>query len=238
MIVSKYLKLIIACAMATAITLTACAQQAQTPAANTKPEPSKYGGTLKIGLPAAPTSLDSFVMVTGPAGTIWKAYGLTLVRWVGKNDREATVAPCLAKTWELSPDGFTYTFHLQEGIKWQNTPLMKGREFTADDLAYFYGRVNDPANRYQSRPNLDIKSFEAVDKYTFKITNNNKNPGFMAYMAHGAGIVQPKEAVEAPGGVEKNWAGAGPFILTDYEKESKAILKKNSDYFDTGRPYL
>src|SRR3546814_1969405 len=37
--------------------------------------------------------------------------------------------PGLAKSWEVSPDGLAYTFHLQEGVKWHD-----GKPFTADDV--------------------------------------------------------------------------------------------------------
>src|SRR3546814_11972420 len=39
--------------------------------------------------------------------------------------------PGLAKSWEVSPDGLAYTFHLQEGVKWHD-----GKPFTADDVVF------------------------------------------------------------------------------------------------------
>jgi peptide/nickel transport system substrate-binding protein len=39
------------------------------------------------------------------------------------------IEPCLAETWEISPDQLTYTFHLRHGVKWHD-----GVPFTADDV--------------------------------------------------------------------------------------------------------
>ena len=39
--------------------------------------------------------------------------------------------PGLAKSWEVSPDGLAYTFHLQQGVQWHD-----GKPFTADDVVF------------------------------------------------------------------------------------------------------
>ena len=46
----------------------------------------------------------------------------------------------LAETWEMSPDGLTYTFHLRDGITWSN-----GEPVTANDFVYGWRRLVDPA---------------------------------------------------------------------------------------------
>lgn len=232
---------LIGCILTVVILLTSCAAPtAKTPSAsNTSTEP-KYGGTLRVGYATAPTNLDSFVVGVVPGATngVIKTFAQTLVRWEGTSDRGATVAPLLAKSWEVSPDGYTWTFHLQEGVKYQNAAPMNGREFTADDVVYYTKRIMDPANKQASRSTLDAKSIEAVDKYTVKITNNSKSPGFLAYMAHGYYVPIPKEIVEAPGGADKNTVGTGAFTMSDYSRDTKAVLKKNPDYWEKGKPYL
>jgi peptide/nickel transport system substrate-binding protein len=225
---------IVACVLTVVIALTACAQPAKQAATPASIGP-KMGGTIRIGIPTGPISLDSFIAGTGG---IVKIFGEPVIQWTGKNDIEAVVAPLIAKSWEISPDGLTYTFHLQEGVKWQNIPPVNGRELTADDFTYHLNRIIDPANRFNGRLTMDMKSAVAVDKYTFKVTTNKPSPGFLAYCAGGTLVPYAKEVVGAPGGADKNWVGTGPFILTDYVKDSKAILKKNPDYWQKGKPYL
>jgi peptide/nickel transport system substrate-binding protein len=233
---------LIAIIVISSLVLASCATPA--PAKTTAPAPvaaePKSGGILKVGIRTIPPSLDTFVAGLTATATyaIFKTFNQTLARWDGKNDREAVAAPLLAKSWEVSPDGLTYTFHLREGVKWQNVPPGNGREVTADDWAYHFNRLADPANKHQARTTLDMKSCEAVDKYTFKVTTNQKAPGFLAYVAGSTLAPTPKEVVEAPGGAEKNWVGTGPFILTEYVRDVKAVFKKNPNYWDTGKPYL
>ena len=55
-------------------------------------------------------------------------------------DGEAQIVPGLAESWEISDDGLTYTFHLREGVTFQN-----GDPFTADDVVFTVNRMMDPA---------------------------------------------------------------------------------------------
>ena len=73
--------------------------------------------------------------------------------------------PCLATSWEISPDKLTYTFHLRHGVKWHD-----GQPFTADDVKYTYDKVQDPKT---DCPFLrlyfnTIKSCEVLDPYTVR----------------------------------------------------------------------
>ena len=46
--------------------------------------------------------------------------------------------PGLAKSWETSEDGLTWTFDIRTGVKWSD-----GEALTAADIAYTYNRVLD-----------------------------------------------------------------------------------------------
>jgi peptide/nickel transport system substrate-binding protein len=225
--------------LAAAIMLSACSQPAKSPApAAPTPGQPKYGGILKVGLNGALANIDMFTNMVGGTAVITKVYGQTLVRWQGKSDMGAVIVPLLAKSWEVTPDGLTWTFHLQEGVKFQNIPPVNGRELTAEDFVYHLNRINDPANKQATRITLDMKNIELVDKYTFKVTTNRQNPGLLVYLAHALDVPYPKEVVEAPGGAEKNWVGTGAFIMTDAQKDTKMTFKKNPDYWEKGKPYL
>jgi peptide/nickel transport system substrate-binding protein len=228
----------LACIMMAALVLAACATPAKAPSMAPATSEPRSGGTLRLAISQVPTSLDPFIAGVNSPGSIAvnKIFNSTLVQWKGANDSEAVLAPALAKSWETSPDGQTYTFHLQEGVKWQNVPPVNGREFTADDVKYHLDRIKDPANKYQMRASMDIKSTEVVDKYTVKVTTNSKVPGYVVYCCFDMPV--PKEVVEAPGGADKNWVGTGAFILTEYQPNVKAVFKKNPDYWEKGKPYL
>lgn len=56
-----------------------------------------------------------------------------------KYDIDGNLKPCLAKSYDLSDDGCTYTFHLKDGLKWSD-----GRLLTAEDFVCGFQRVADP----------------------------------------------------------------------------------------------
>src|SRR6186997_2242112 len=55
---------------------------------------------------------------------------------------DAKVVPGLAKSWDVSPDGITYTFHLRSGVKFHN-----GTPFTAKSVVSTFMRVLDPKTK-------------------------------------------------------------------------------------------
>lgn len=199
-----------------------------------------YGGTLRIAIPLAPIAMDTVKAGTnnGSLG-VYKTYNETLYKWSGRNNFDEKTAPWLATSYEISPDGYVWTFKLRQGVKWQNIPPVNGREFTADDVVYHWTRILDPKTRSPIRPTVSaVTNVEAVDKYTVKFTCKEKIPGFLAYIiGPNAGVV-PREVVEAEGGQERNWVGTGAFILKEYQEKVKAVFVKNPDYWDKGKPYL
>src|SRR3954447_18757988 len=70
--------------------------------------------SLVVGMPIEPPGLDP---------TIAAPVAIREVTWVNlyeglvRIDRDGRVQPLLAKSWEIAPDGLTYTFHLQSGVK-------------------------------------------------------------------------------------------------------------------------
>ncbi|MES1170674.1 MAG: ABC transporter substrate-binding protein, partial [Leifsonia sp.] len=78
------------------------------------------------------------------------------------------VQPLLAKSWDISADGKTYTFHLRDGVTWQD-----GVPFTSADVVWSLENASNavgvqsagPLQRYQA-------TFTAVDKLTVKVSLN------------------------------------------------------------------
>src|SRR5690606_25835873 len=102
-----------------------------TPTPEPPPEPQP-GGTLIIGRPAEIQGLDPH---KNPSFTSLRFYELvynTLVRL----DENMQVAPELAASWEISPDGMQYTFHLVEGVKFHD-----GNTMTSADVKASYERI-------------------------------------------------------------------------------------------------
>ena len=54
-------------------------------------------------------------------------------------DKDSNVIPAIAESWDVSPDGLSYTFHIREDAKWSN-----GEPVRAQDFVFAWRRLADP----------------------------------------------------------------------------------------------
>ena len=92
----------------------------------------KPGGVLRAAFSADPAGFDP---VRGPSGmshvVIEQVYA-TLMNL----DPDAKPYPDIAESYEISPDGLQYTFHLRKNVTFHN-----GDELTADDVKFSFDRL-------------------------------------------------------------------------------------------------
>lgn len=140
-------------------------------------------------------------------------------------DGDLRLQPELAESWEVSPDGMSYTYHLRKGVKFHDDPCFnngKGREFTSQDVVYSFTRICDARTRtlgaeyfkekvrgakeyydasIEAQANnapskvANIPGFVAVDKHTFRIDLVKPFAPFEFYVTLGVTLIHPKEAV-------------------------------------------
>jgi len=191
----------------------------------------KAGGTLVIGLESAPVGgLDPHLTTSYQSLSIYEnIYGSLLTL-----DDKMQLVPDLAVSWD-TPDPKTYIFHLRQGVLFHN-----GREFVADDVKYSFERLIDPktaaplASWYAS-----IASIEVVDKYTVKFNLKQPDVWLLSNLAHRRpSSIIPKEVVEQNGDLKNVAVGTGPFMLAEWVPGSRAVLKRNPNYYKKGLPYL
>lgn len=184
----------------------------------------QVGGNFVIATTAAVDSLNPIAAVSG----LWplQFVGGTLV---SKDPSTGKIVPYLAQSWTVSDDGLEYTFKLREDVKFHD-----GSPMTADDYAWSIQQMLDPANKsycgsvvYQG-----VKSAEAVDKSTLKITLASPNFYFLNTMS-GAGCGEPLSkayAEKAGDNLAKQPVGVGPFKVTSWEPGVKVVLERNPDF--------
>src|SRR3989338_3968064 len=95
-----------------------------------KPVVGTYGGSLRLTTTAPPKTFNNHMAKEVPTTAItgWIFEGLTTI-----NGITVKVEPLLASTWDISPDGQTYTFYLRKDVKW-----FDGKPFTADDVVFTF----------------------------------------------------------------------------------------------------
>lgn len=189
------------------------------------------GGILKIGA-GAPKVLDPALGSTDAE----ILFNHNIYDYLVDVLPDSSIAPNLAKEWKISADGLTYTFTLQEGVKFQD-----GSDFSSADVVFTFQRlvtVKSPA------VNL-LGEFEvsAPDAKTAVFTLKAPNADFLYGIGNQLSLII-KNGTEKPNELatgDKPYAhfnGTGPFILTEYKDGESATLSKNPNYWKAGQPLL
>jgi len=169
-------------------------------------------------------------------------------------DESTALEPGLAESWDISPDGKTYTFHLRKGVKFHD-----GTPFNADAVVFSIGRMMKERNvkfhgkgweiPAQERPpeywvsmemDKTVGSIEAVDENTVVFKLKRVEAPFMANMGMDfADIISPTAFMKNPKEFLRNPVGTGPFKFVKWVTADRIILEKNENYWDkSGGPYL
>lgn len=148
------------------------------------------------------------------------------------------VQPDLAESWEVEAD--KVTFHLKQGVKWQNLDPMNGRELVAADIKYSLERVGtDDAEFVHGYKVGPISSIETPDDYTVVLNLSKPAAYLLMDLASGQGMgIVPPEVIEADGDLNSRWVGTGPYMLDTWEQGTRIRFVRNPDYHKDGFPYL
>ena len=185
------------------------------------------------------------------SGTTFDASAETVYNRLVQFKRGSTeVEPGLAKSWDISDDGLTYTFHLRDGVKFQKTSFFKpSRDFNADDVVFTFDRMLNPDNKFTQAAHADypyfidmglrdnIASVTKVDPHTVQIKLNHVDAAFVADLAMSFASVVSKEYADTlmkegkPEQFNTMPVGTGPFTFLRYQKDAQIRYRANPDYW-------
>jgi peptide/nickel transport system substrate-binding protein len=166
---------------------------------------------------------------------------------------ELKVKPCIAKSWEISPDGLIYTFHLRNDVFFHPDAIFAGnkrRKVVADDFTYSFNRLLDDKLASpgawvlaQVQKDKNKSAITAPDDSTLIISLKAPFPPFLGLLSMQYCSVIPREAVEKYGAdFRQHPVGTGPFKFGMWKEGVKLVMLKNDFYFETGvdgpLPYL
>ncbi len=191
-----------------------------------------------------PESLDPAV-ITGQAdgrvvGGLFE--GLTRL-----DPQTARPVPAIAESWEISPDGLIYTFHIRTNAMWST-----GDPIRADDLVYSWIRVLNPLTACDYAGQLyyvkngeefntgkikdpSLVGIHALDPFTVRVELNHPTAFFLDLCAFQTLAIVPRQTIEKYG---DHWLMAQPvpcsgaFGLAYWKLNNKIRLKKNPYYWD------
>jgi dipeptide transport system substrate-binding protein len=197
----------------------------------------------------SPETFNTMLTASGPSADVVRAIYNNLVQFQPGTTK---VGPALAKSWEISPDGLTYTMHLREGVKWQsNARFTPTRTFNADDVIFSFERQWKDSNPFHavgggsyeyfsdmSFPDL-LASIDKVDDMTVKFVLKHPHAPFLADLAMVFTIIQSKEyadtllAAGAKDVIDDEPIGTGPFQLVNYKRDATIRYKAFKGYWGT-----
>ncbi|GAC1308538.1 MAG: ABC transporter substrate-binding protein [Mucilaginibacter sp.] len=156
-------------------------------------------------------------------------------------DDSLKTRPCIAKTWEISPDGTLYTFHLRNDVYFHDSPLFKngiGRRAVAADFAYSFYRLIDPkvisSGSWIFSDKVNGKSaFTAPNDTTFQIKLKQPFPPLLSMLTAQYCSIVPHEVVDFYGkDFRQHPVGTGPFKFKYWKEGEVMVLLKNEKYWE------
>ncbi len=207
-------------------------------------------GIMHWGNGTDPQELDPHIVTGVPEHHILTALleGLVL-----KDPATLEPIPGVAKRWEISEDGRTYTFYLRENARWSN-----GDPVTAEDFVWSWWRALQPAlgNQYaymyfpiknaeaylkREIDDFDQVGVKAVDDFTLQVELNNPTPYFLQLLDHYSMFPVHRATIEKFGKPDQrgslwtrpgNFVGNGPFQLKEWKLNKLVAVERNPHYWD------
>jgi len=193
----------------------------ETPGAN-------VGGTVTVGVSQTFIDMDPRVMNSAYDGYITDAVFDDLIAL----DQETLgPIPYVAKSWEVPEDGSTLTFYLNEGIKFHN-----GEDLTAEDVAYTFNWILDPANGSPNATEYEwLQEVVVVDDYTVKFINKPEWTPYCPALISETSAIVPMDTCEEMGPEQFNLTpvGSGPYRFVEWAVSDHLTLERNEDWWLT-----
>ena len=204
-----------------------------TPSGPWAQEAPRRGGTLTVGLVNDNTkTMDPRVSIQLDERQVLFLLYDTLV----SVDRNFSLQPDLAKSWQIENDGKRYVFTLQEGVKFQD-----GTAFDAAAVKWNIESRLDQKVQSSQRPQLlpVIASIEVVSPTVVAFNLNYQYPGLLGDLADRAGMmISPAAAQKFGQDLGRNPVGTGAFVLKQWVQGTNITLARNGDYWRKGEPHL
>ena len=129
-----------------------------------------------IGTQLEPPVLDP---TANPAAAISEVLYGNVYEGLVQFAADGSVLPMLARSWDVSADGLTYTFHLKGGVRFHD-----GTAFDAAAAQFSLQRIAAPGSTNPQRSLLRvIRAVESGDPLTLKVSLSRRSVGMLQGLA-------------------------------------------------------
>ena len=186
---------------------------------------------LVVGQIAEPKSLDPHAVTAVNDFRILMNVYEGLVRY---RDGTLQVEPALARSWQISDDGLTYTFKLREGVRFHD-----GSTLDAEAVKFNFDRMLDENHPYHDTGPFPLSFFfgsianvSAPDASTVVFELSEPYAPFLSNLAYPTGLIVSPAAVREHGKeFGRNPSGTGPFRFAEWESNAKVVVVRNDAYW-------
>jgi peptide/nickel transport system substrate-binding protein len=193
----------------------------------------RSGGTLTTFLTPEPPVLINAINFQAPTIIV----GSKIYQGLLKYGFDLTPLPQLAKSWKVSPDTLTYTFHLQDNVKWHD-----GQDFSADDVIFSLTKFHmEMSPRARAILRKVVKAV-APDAHTVQLTLDSPFEPFLLAFDVATLPMMPKHIYDGTdyrtNPMNQKPVGTGAFAFAEWQRGNFIRLHKFPDYWKPGQPYL
>jgi peptide/nickel transport system substrate-binding protein len=195
--------------------------------------------TLVVSMAADPTGLDPEAVLNNTSGFVMATIYDGLIRY---KPGTVEVEPGLAQNWDVSADGLTYSFHLRQGVKFQdgspfNAQAMVAnldRQLKKDDPNYIFN--TGPVQSYLDFTYGSVTSYRAIDDSTVEMKLKAPSAALLASLAMvWNGVVSPTAVAKYGKEFRSHPVGSGPFTFREWRERDQVVLDANPDHWK-GKP--
>lgn len=161
------------------------------------------------------------------SNTPTEAVHINLFEYLVKKDKDMNRVPGLALSWEKLDD-LTWRFQLRNDVKFHN-----GDPFTSADVKYTLDRVRADKTLVDNSAYKLIESVNIIDDHTVDIVTSVPDPILLNRLSRLGSGVLPSKYIEENGFdyFLKNPIGTGPYKFSNWIRDDRIELVKNSDYY-------
>ena len=188
-----------------------------------------------------PVTLDPAISADSSS----QAYIVHIFSGLVRLDHELNIVPDIAESWDVSPDGRTYTFYLRQGVQFHD-----GRDVQAADFKYSWERACHPATGSGTAATYlgdivgagdmlagratELSGVEVIEDYTLRVTIDVAKVYFLSKLTYPTAFVVDRVNAETGQDWWRQPNGTGPFRLKEWKEGQQLVLERNEAYY--GQP--
>ena len=199
-----------------------CAMLTVSSVASTSPSMAQPRRDLVLGMGIEPAGLDPTIAAPVAIGQVtWQNVfeGLVTI------DRHGKVQPQLAESWEISPDGLTYTFRLRQGVRFHDGEAFDAAVAKASIERARGAQSTNPQKRFFEA----ITSIDAPDAATLVLHLSRPAGSLLYWLGWPSSVIVGTKTADTN---KTQPVGTGPFAFGRWAKGDRVELKRNPDYWD------